>query len=231
MNNKLLIGCCISFLIVSFTGCFRDNPPDVSYIEEPYECFLRVDSISVEKCWRAGDCFVMITPDSKGRNPYLQPSPKVITSKEEDTAIRSFYGDKAIYQGRQPYARLQMTGSVYNTVHMRAIDWRISDIDIIAINDWDDHILSGSSIKELFNIQFRFSDDLTVVPLTNFSYGSMMLSDYGIDADSFWFYGDELSIFPQLFLRDKQDMSKLDKATIEVRIKDDFGNEYSAVTK
>ena len=63
------------------------------------------------------------------------------------------------------------------------------------------------------------------------SYGSMMLSDYGIDADSFWFYGDELSIFPQLFLRDKQDMAKLDKATIEVRIKDDFGNEYSAVTK
>lgn len=231
MNNKLLIGCCISFLIVSFTGCFRDNPPDVSYIEEPYECFLRVDSISVEKCWRAGDCFVMITPDYKGRNPHIQLRPRVITSKEEDKSIRSFYGDKAIYCGRQPYERLDMMTPVYNEIHMRAIDWRISDIDIIAINDWDDHIPSGSSIKELFNIQFRFNDNLTVVPLANFSYGSMMLSDYGIHADSFWLYGDELSIFPQLFLRDKQDMAKLDKSTIEVRIKDNFGNEYSAVTK
>ena len=230
MNYRYCRFFCFAILaLLSLTSCFKiHRPPKETYVEHEYGKFYRVTEL---RCgWARGDDVYIV-----------RLLPTLTEASAEKMEIVSFYGNKAVYRGRQYYYVIQMTGPDYSPIRsMNAVDWRITEIDLIALNDWDSTHPEGSSLKELFSLRYLYNDSVITVPLNELTFGSFMLSDTPSDdleqiefypssplfhewSPVLFFEGDFSSTFPKgengLFLPESI-------KHVKICIKDAFGGIY-----
>ena len=194
-------------------------------ITTPYERFYRVDSISCTPKYKElgtvnAPCFYII--------------PSVSSEDEYQEEIRTLYGNDATYHGKS-YHDSWSKGSP--RVPIEAVDWRATDIDVIALSDWDDKYPAGSSLRDKFMLHYVFHDKSIAKPLSSFKYGDMMLVDhiFGLPyrgAIFFKFMEPELTpCGPVFYLKDTKERKKFYKTRLEVHIKDIFGNHFVAISE
>lgn len=221
---------CFAILaVLSLTSCFKiRRPPKETYVEHEYGIFYRVTELRCSY-QRGDDAY------------YVLLHPTLAEASAEKMEIVSFYGNKTVYRGRQYYYEIPKTGTDYAPIpSMNAIDWRITEIDLIALNDWDSTHPEGSSLKELFSLRYLYNDSVITVPLNELTFGGFMLSDTPSDnpdrsdiypgsplfynwSPVLFFEGDFSSTFPKgengLFLPESI-------KHVKICIKDAFGGIY-----
>ena len=151
MNNKRFWGAllAVSAAVLSLTSCFKQE-----YVERTYTAMYRADSIS-----RWGSRFIA----------YYTHDPAV------EQEIREFYRSldtSLIYKG---YLLLYYGERQYET--WCAIDWQITEMDVVCLKDWDEEHPAGSSIKEKCFIEYNYMHRPHSKPLTDIKYGELMLCD------------------------------------------------------
>lgn len=68
----------------------------------------------------------------------------------------------------------------YNPPHsVQAIDLRLTDLNITALENYDENHPKGTSLNDILNIKYKYKDNWhLLVDLTNFTFGDLMLIDY-----------------------------------------------------
>ena len=218
IRMKHILWIIISCLAISACG-------DETIISKSYERFYRVDSIY---------CKSKLEELGTVKAPCFYIHAHISSEDEYQEEIRALYGNDATYHGRRYYGNFSH-GNQPNPIE--AVDWRATDIDIIALSDWDDKYPAGSSLRDKFILHYRRNDEAVEKPLSSFKYGDMMLVDY-IFGDPFTgFYimkfmePDITPCKPVLYLKNKKERDKFFKARLEVHIKDIFGNHFVAISE
>ena len=146
MNNKRLVTALLVVAAAAFSlaSCFRPE-----YVERTYTAMYRADSIGrvVKRNFIA----------HYTRDPAVEQE------------IREFYrrlDTSLIYKG---YLLLYYGERQYET--WCAIDWQITEMDVICLKDWDEEHPAGSSIKEKCLIEYEYMHKYFSKPLTNIKYG------------------------------------------------------------
>ena len=211
MNNRMknFLACC--FVMLAVSSCFKHpDPPAESYVDTEYSEYYRISSLRVTN---GAKCLVI--------NPALR-----IASEAEKGEIKTYYGEKTRYTGRQYYIIRYMNFSYsYSPISMWAIDWRILDIDIITEADWDSTHPVGSSVRDLFSVRYRLNDALVEIPLSKFTADSWSLTDYCRD-DSDYYPAILDGVPVTLFVPIETGQLSLSEKSLSVHIIDAFGNKY-----
>ena len=104
------------------------------------------------------------------------------------------------------------------------LDMRISSIEVTALAAFDETHPAGSSLNDILNISYWYKRIRITKPVSEISYGSMMLADFVHGSENV-FLG-----YPGVTLsRKTPDSSPL--PPVEVRLTDAFGREFSASTE
>ena len=178
----------IILLLVHLSSCTRTNTIDVSY-----SAFYKVASFSLR-----GTTII----------------PQCIYDEETDASSRYFYNSLdslLVFQKNRSYTHWE-----HNDVC--AVDWRITKMDIIALEDYDSSHPAGSSLNELFTLEFWYKSKRVSLPIIEVRYGALMLSDY---------YPYDID-FSNLYLRPTDDLAPLSSIKIKVVIQDAFGRTIEA---
>lgn len=99
-----------------------------------------------------------------------------------------------------------------------AIDWRITDMDVITLTDYDASHPSGSSLKDILMLEYKYKKKHISIKVSDIKYGIVMLSDYYPYDPDFCF----------LYLSPINERQSLYGAKVEVIIKDSFGRTLNA---
>ena len=99
-----------------------------------------------------------------------------------------------------------------------AIDWRITDMDVITLTDYDASHPSGSSLKDILMLEYKYKKKHISIKVSDIKYGIVMLSDY-------YPYDPDFSF---LYLSPINERQSLYGAKVEVIIKDSFGRTLNA---
>lgn len=190
LNIKTSVLC---FLIVLITVMSCNTEKE--YEEVAYEAIYQVTNITLES-WN------------------IKPSYSL--SQDLDAESRTFYEaiDTSLSYKRPPLSKKKKE---YETIC--ALDWRIIDIDVIALEDFDESHLAGSSLKDVLCMKYWYKGNLIILPLTEIKYGSIMLSDFYPYAPN--------DLLLSLSLPD----GRVYNSAIEVKITDAFGRIFSAKNK
>ncbi len=101
-----------------------------------------------------------------------------------------------------------------------AIDWRITKIDVIAMEDYDENHPAGEPLNDLFSITYRCRDRKEIeMPVSEIGYGDIMLGYYvpgGIENYCLKLWPKEGATKPSKF---------------EIRIEDAFGRVFVAISE
>ena len=104
------------------------------------------------------------------------------------------------------------------------LDMRISSIEVTALAAFDETHPAGSSLNDILNISYWYKRIRITKPVSEISYGSMMLADFVHGSENV-FLG-----YPGVTLsRKTPDSSPL--PPVEVRLTDSFGREFTAATQ
>lgn len=104
------------------------------------------------------------------------------------------------------------------------LDMRIVSIEVIALESFDEKHPAGSSLNDVLNISYWYKRTWITKPVSEISYGSMMLADF-IHGSENVFLG-----YPGVTLSCKIPDSR-PLPPVEVRITDAFGREFTAATR
>lgn len=217
MNKRLHAGLALLASMLLLTGCPNKQPsvPPITYVQVEYANFFRVSSLNVRYY---GNAAIELMP--------------TLSAAENVSEIKTFYGDAIIYNGRQYYAVLQfMAREEYSPISMLAIDWRVTDIDIITQSPWDSNHPAGTSVKDFFSLKCLVSDKVVTIPLSDFKYGDWMLTDIlnihsFENSDVYYPYNGVSSFAPMLVLSETAGNFSLRDIQLKVQIKDAFGNVF-----
>ena len=179
----------LTFIVLSLSiSC----TPQEEYITVSYEAFYRVTSIQLSYQSFRAEC----------------PS-----SPDTDAESRAFYeaADTSLtFRLHKPSPAHPERGKV------AAIDWRITGINVITLENLDKNHPAGSSMNNILNIEYEYKNKRCLLPLTEVKYGTIMLSDY-------FPYDPEWSLFTLRPFDERMQMPR-----IEVRIDDAFGRTLTA---
>ena len=103
-----------------------------------------------------------------------------------------------------------------------AIDWRVTDINILALEDYDLEHKAGSSLNDLFLLEYWYKTKRISIPVTDVKYGTLMLADY---------YPFDPLFYGPLYLRQANELSPSPHTSFKVIIKDAFGNTFEGTSK
>lgn len=104
------------------------------------------------------------------------------------------------------------------------LDMRIASIEVTALAAFDETHPAGSSLNDILNISYWYKRIRITKPVSEISYGSMMLADFVHGSENV-FLG-----YPGVTLsRKTPDSSPL--PPVEVRLTDSFGREFTAATQ
>lgn len=222
MNKRQIL--LLIFLVIGFTGCQKHW----EYVQNiPYQRIYLPNSIETQ-----------IGYDNVGLIPVCNGY-----DESQDAESRAFYNtlDTSLFFS----GRLKKTPAHLKYMDFWcAIDLRISTIEIITTEDYDDEHPAGSLLNDLCQIWYTYKHCKVARPLTDIKYGALMLTDYyplNPDAD-----GAALPInihlrsaqVPDLKVYPDSEVNKYDDykdfqpfPKIEVRISDAFGREFVARTE
>lgn len=162
-NNKYAL----YFLVLVLTspivsGCLYPSDP-IKPTEIEYSCFIRVDSLYPHVTLRKGDnlCFNV--------GSYHKVAEDEIFSFYDKSA-KSFIAEDYEYFLYHYHWPLTIAG----------IDWRVTRIDAFTVDDWDENHPAGSLINDLISVNYMFQNEWRFIPLSDFKYGDLMMSDYGL---------------------------------------------------
>ena len=155
------------FIILIVPVCFVSCHGNQEYLEESCTIIYRINSIRASSDGHTIEIF-----------------PELITDKSVDVESRHFYNEidtNLVFKGWVKYR------GAYRA-HMESdwslIDWRITGIEVKAIEDFDEKHPAGSSLNDVMELCYSYKKSFMIVPLSDFKYGRMMLTDYypGFDA-------------------------------------------------
>lgn len=213
MNRIVTISLVMMTIVLS--SCIKD----FKRVEgEPYEKIYRIEQLDV----RFGVTEIAINP--------------IVSTYDEsfDAESRAFYNsiDSSLTYTGKVYVRPFNGG--YRPI-FSAIDWRLCQIDVIALEDFNDAHLSGSLLNDLIEIRYYYKHSFIRRPLSELTYGVLMMTDY-LDVDNI--YGDlHLVMYPEprtqhkeyhetTIVRDNIYEGVVNFPAIEIRITDAFGREF-----
>lgn len=104
------------------------------------------------------------------------------------------------------------------------LDMRIASIEVTALAAFDEKHPAGSSLNDVLDISYWYKRARLTKPVSEISYGSIMLADFIWGAENV-FLG-----FPGLTLSRRIPDSRL-LPPVEVRLTDSFGREFTAATQ
>lgn len=165
-------------------------------IENAYE------DVTYESIYQVTDCSL----------EYWTIKPNYSFSHDFDTESKVFY---ETIDTSLTYKRAPLSSSKKEREKVCALDWRITDIDVTALEDFDENHSAGSSLKDVLYITYCYKGNYISLPLSDIKYGSIMLSDF------YPYAPDELTL--SLSLPD----GMVYNSAIEVRITDAFGRVFS----
>lgn len=168
------------------------------------------------------DKYVEITYDKicQVSDIYIQGSsiyPVYGYDQDFDAASRAFYQEadtSLTFKVRQlPEAKNQY-------MSLSAMDWRITSISVVTLDDFDTDHPAGSSLNDILKVRFWYHKEQKEIALKDVGYGSIMLVDYY----TYPIPGDFIEI----------DLVYPDDCTfrpaIEVTVEDAFGRSMTART-
>lgn len=97
-----------------------------------------------------------------------------------------------------------------------ALDWRITEIEVLTLSDYDATHPAGSSLADILTLEYRYKNRPLSIPLQELRYGTLMLAD---------FYPYDLH-FSFLYLRVPEQAPW--PASLCVTLRNAFGQEFSA---
>ena len=96
-----------------------------------------------------------------------------------------------------------------------AVDWRITDISVTTLEDYDSSHPAGSSMDDILSVRYYFKDEMHTIRLADVKYGTIMLCDYHLyapDASPLLLPPDGANPLP----------------AVEVTVEDSFGRSFTA---
>lgn len=96
-----------------------------------------------------------------------------------------------------------------------AVDWRITDISVTTLEDYDSSHPAGASMDDILSVRYNYKDEMHTIRLADVKYGTIMLCDYHP-------YVPDLTPFILL----PPDGAKL--PAVEVTVEDSFGRSFTA---
>lgn len=97
-----------------------------------------------------------------------------------------------------------------------AVDWRISDISVTTLEDYDSSHPAGSSMDDILSVRYYFKDEMHTIRLADVKYGTIMMCDYHP-------YAPDASPF---ILLPPDGANPL--PAVEVTVEDSFGRSFTA---
>lgn len=202
-------------------SCAASCIPQYEKVEnDPYEAIYRVEDINAEIIFH---------------QLFIRP---LIGEKDEafDAESRSFYSSvdtSLCFTGKVPYTAFN---GGYRPV-LSAVDWRISKMDVITLEDFDDAHPAGTSLIDLCELWYEYKHSYIIGPLKDVCITPLMLTDYDP-----WNKGQREILKLELHTSadkipqraehphykrldyDSKDLTNF--PTVEVRITDTFGREF-----
>jgi len=156
--NRVLSMITLAMFVLFLQSCVKTTE---AVVGEPYSRIYKVEDISID-----------IVGDRININGNLADY-----DEEYDSDSRRFY--KAIdtnltYSGKRP----ALTSATMSRSCWCAVDWRLCDVDIITLDDYDDAHKAGSSINDLCQVWYEYKHSYILRPLEDLTYGTAMLTDY-----------------------------------------------------
>ncbi len=218
MNSRIIqlfaaIGCVAIFA----SSCI----PQYEKVEnDPYEAIYRVEDINAEIIFH---------------QLFIRP---LIGEKDEafDAESRSFYSSvdtSLCFTGKVPYTAFN---GGYRPV-LSAVDWRISKMDVITLEDFDAAHPAGSSLMDLCELWYEYKHSDIIGPLKDVYLNPLMLTDYDpwnkghheilkIELHSSADKIPPRAEYPHYKKRDYDSKDLTNFPAVEVRITDAFGREF-----
>ena len=143
--------------LILLTACHRDNV----VIDSSFTAILRISGISYSENG------ILV--------PIFENNPAHTFDHNTDQESRAFYEsvDTSLTFKMYPQKKIHPEWG-----DISAIDWRITTIKVISLEDYDEIHPKGSTLNDLLQIQFCYKSKYITIPLKQFEYGSLMLSDY-----------------------------------------------------
>ena len=191
MRLKTIVLFFASILLVMLS-CERKN----EYIEITYDNICQVTDIYIQ-----GSSIYPVyeydqTSDAESRMFYVNA----------DTSL--FFEIKQLPPAKTQYMSLS------------AMDWRITSISVVTLDNFDADHPAGSSLNDVLKVRFWYHKEIMEIPLSDVVYGSIMLVDYY----TYPYPGDAVSldlVYPNHCAV---------RPEIEVTIEDAFGRRMTART-
>lgn len=219
-------------LLFLFSSCEEDKD---KYVEEEYYSYFKVDSLAFREAGhsrvynRIYFVYSITVQEQDHGGTLIEATP------EEREEIHSFYGEKCIYKGKMYYVLEQNLKPKRVDHPMSAIDWRITDLDIITLADWDESHKAGASVNDLFALSYSYCDSRYNIPLAQLKKGDVMLTDfftpsafekdppYDLYEDAF-----HLGVYLYLISPPNPDVNRLaaNSCHLEITMKNDLGQTF-----
>lgn len=137
--------------------------------------------------------------------------PTCIYEDEANTNSKLFYEslDTSLFFKKKHTSKVE-----YDEIS--AIDWRIENIIVEALDDYDQTHLAGACLNDVLMIRYEYKTNKVFCGLSDLHYGSLMLTDY-------YPYAKDFSM---LYLVPFDESQTLDGKRIRLTITDSFGNSF-----
>ena len=175
----------VSVMALSLFSCEKEKYVEITYDKICQASDFYIQGSSIYPIFEYDQCV-----DIKSRNFY----------ESVDTSL--FFKVKQL-----PFAK-------ESRMYLSAIDWRITDISVVTLDNFDEDHPAGSSLDDVLKVSFFYHNKYIEIPLTEIEYGSLMLSDFHTYPE---YNGDP----PELNLVYPDDCWV--RPAIEVTIEDAFG--------
>lgn len=149
MRLKTVVLFFVSIMLVMLS-CERKN----EYVEITYDNICQVTDIYIQ-----GSSIYPVyeydqTSDAESRTFYA----------DADTSL--FFNIKQLPPAKNQYMSLS------------AMDWRITSISVVTLDNFDVDHPAGSSLNDILKVRFWYHKEIVEIPLGDVDYGSIMLADY-----------------------------------------------------
>lgn len=140
----------IALLLLSVTACMREG----YWVEDPYERIGRVAEIFMTP---GGDIYL----DFDASDEWDNESRRFYAACDSSLTVR--YWHSRIHPEYDPRV---------------AIDWRLTKVEVTALEDYDRQHPAGSSLNDILMFFYYYKGERVGLPLSKLKYGDMMLSEY-----------------------------------------------------
>lgn len=167
--KKITLFFVASISLFCLSSCIEKEHRNQEYAEETYVKIYKPQSVEAWGMGAAGGTIKIVPAEY---------------DKSFERESRSFYTSldtSLVFKGW----RYKITNGNRQLQEWCAIDFRITKIDVVTLEDYDASHPAGSSLNDLMRVSYEYMHEIVSKKLNDISYGNLMLIDYFPYSDAF----------------------------------------------